>query len=112
MAKRNKKNQIPKNRDIKEMIDQQEQKNIEKIQQPEYKEDITMQDVITQIDKKDQEVKDKRKKEKEQFKKRLQSVFDRKDAQYADELRKRAYLKAIGRIEQKEKEEQEEQEEK
>lgn len=102
MGKRNKKNTIPKNRDIEEMI--------EKIQQPEYKEDITMEEVISQIDKKNEETKNERKKEQEQFKKRLQSTFTRKDAQVADKKRQDDYLKAIGRIEQKEKEEQEEQE--
>lgn len=112
MAKRNKRNIIPKNRDIEEMIEKQGQKSIEELEQSEYKEDITMKDVISQIDKKDQELKDKIQEQKQQFNKRLQSVFNRKDAQYADELRKRAYSKAITRMEEKEQQEQEEQEEK
>lgn len=110
MGKKNKKNIIPKNRDIEEMIEQQEQKRIEKIKQTEYKEDITMEDVISQIDKKEQETKNNIKRRQEQFKKRLQNVFARKDAQVADKKRQDDYLKAIGKIEQKEKEEQEEQE--
>ncbi len=110
MAKKNKKNLIPKNRDIEEMIEKEEQKSIKEIKQPEYKEDITMEDVISQIDQKDQEAKNKRKKEQEQFKKKLQNVYVRKDAQVADKQRQDNYLKAIGRMEQKEKEDQEEQE--
>ncbi|MCI8362017.1 MAG: hypothetical protein HFJ41_02565 [Clostridia bacterium] len=110
MAKKNKKNIIPKNRDIEEIIEKEEQKSIEKIKQTEYKEDITMEDVISQIDKKDQEAKNKRKKQQEQFKKKLQNIYARKDAQVADQKRQDNYLKAIARIEQKEKEDQEEQE--
>lgn len=64
-----------------------------------------MEDVISQIDRKDQELKNKRKEEKEQFKKKLQNVYARKDAQVDEEKRKVNYLKAISRIEQKEQEE-------
>ena len=112
MAKRNKRNRIEKNKDIEEMIEKEEQKSIEKIKQSEYKEDITMQDLISQIDKRDQEAKDARKKEQEQFKKRLQSVYARKDAQVADKKRQEDYLRGIARMEQNKKENQEQQEEK
>lgn len=102
MGRKNKRNIIPKNRDIEEMVEGKEEKRIE---QPEYKEDITMEEVIAQMDKSSQKLKDSRKKEQEQFKKKLQCTYDRKDAQYADELRKRAYSKAITRMEEKEQEE-------
>lgn len=90
MAKKNRRKQIPKNKDIEEM--QETQGKTEEIN--------TMQDVIDLMDKPKRELKAK----KEAMKKRLQQVYARKDAQVAEDKRKEVYQKAVSKIEKQEEE--------
>lgn len=90
MAKKNRRKQIPKNKDIEEM--QEVQGKTEEIN--------TMQDVIDLMDKPKRELKAK----KEAMKKRLQQVYARKDAQVAEDKRKEVYQKAVSKIEKQEEE--------
>lgn len=86
MAKKNKRKQIPKNRDIEEMEANLVKEDLEQIH--------TMQDVIEIMDRPKKELKAK----KEAMKKRLQQVYARKDAQVAEDKRKEVYQKAVSKV--------------
>lgn len=79
---------IPKNRDIEEIVEQEEGKTKKE----------TMEEVIVQMEKREKEFKDRIKCDNMSMNKKLQNVYKRKDAELADEKRKIAYLKAMDKI--------------
>lgn len=100
MAKRNK---IPKNRPISEMMG----KKAKKIE-PE--ETITMEAVIAAMDKKQQEREERKKQERaskkqerKSFGEKIQNMAMRKDNQFAEDKRKEKYLEAVSKVEEKQK---------
>lgn len=102
MKRKSKKIKIPKNRDIKELVEQSE--STEKLD--------TMETVIEMMDKKRQEFKkslevkkeeievEKEEIDKEQIEKIVKNFSNRKDAQNAEYQRKVAYLKAMNKVEE------------
>lgn len=77
------KNKIPKNRPLSEMMQEKE-------------ETITMEDVISAMDKKEQDKKQARK----SFSKKIQNMSKRKDNQFAEDQRKPKLLKAIQKVQE------------
>lgn len=92
--KKNKKIKIQKNRDIEEMIEQEENKNISS---------ITMEDIIYEIDqkkKREEFIKQlKERAEKAELEKKIESHNKRIEAQEHDEIKRIELLKAINKIE-------------
>ena len=84
---------IPKNRDIKELVEQE--KNEGEID--------SMEKVIGHMDKKEQEFRNRIKFDNSSTNKKLQNVYKRKDAQLAEQKRKEKYLKAMNKLEQEER---------
>lgn len=84
-----KKIRIPKNKDIEELIEQEE--NGEKIE--------SIEDIIAQIDYKKQEFKD-RVNVKEEQNKKIKSMCARKDAQVVEEKRRVDLLKGMSKLEE------------
>ena len=99
MGKKSKKIKIPKNKDIEELVEKEE--NTEKIK--------TMKDAMTKIDEKKEGFKERISVEKQNEgkveNKKLQNVYARKDAQVAEQKRRIDLLKAISKIEEKDREE-------
>ena len=85
-----KKNKIPKNRSINEMLGQKQQKIDE--------ETITMEEVIAKMDRKKQEKQEKSKQERKQFNKKIQDMARRKDYRFAEDKRKEQYIKAVNTV--------------
>lgn len=82
-----KKNKIPKNKSINEMLGKNE-----------IKETITMQEVIEKMDKKNKEEQEKAKMVRKQFNKKIQDMARRKDNRLAEDKRKEQYMKAVNKI--------------
>lgn len=79
MGKKNKKMKIPKNKDIEEIVDREERKLKKgEIKKQEFKEKIKVSN------------------------KKIQNVFERKDAQMAETKRKEILMKAINKVQEKE----------
>lgn len=99
MGKKSKKIKIPKNKDIEELVEKEE--NTEKIK--------TTKDAMTKIDEKKEGFKERISVEKQNEakveNKKLQNVYARKDAQVAEQKRRIDLLKAISKIEEKDREE-------
>ena len=95
MGKKRKKIRIPKNKDIEELIEQEE--NGEKIE--------SMEEIIAQIDDKKQEFKDRINAKEEQNKK-IKNMCARKDAQVAEEKRRVDLLKAMSELEESQENEE------
>lgn len=91
-----KKNKIPKNRSINEMLGQKQQKIDE--------ETITMEEVIAKMDRKKQEKQEKSKQERKQFNKKIQDMARRKDNRFAEDKRKEQYIKAVNKIQEEQEE--------
>lgn len=92
MGKKSKRIKIPKNRDIEEFVEQEESKTEIK----------TMEEVITQMEKREKEFRDKIKHDTMLKNKKLQNVYARKDAQLAEQKRKEGYLKVINKLQEQE----------
>lgn len=78
MAKKNKKNRIPKNKDIEELVEQMETEGNLK-ERKEFVQNLKVED--------------------SQIKRRVKNFSDRRDAQIAEEERKQDYLKAMNKLE-------------
>lgn len=79
MAKKNKKNRIPKNKDIEELVEQMETEGNLK-ERKEFVQNLKVED--------------------SQIKRRVKNFSDRRDAQIAEEERKQDYLKAMNKLEE------------
>ena len=93
MAKNNK---IPKNKSINEMLGQKEQKVDE--------ETITMEEVIAKMDREKQEKAKQTKQARKQFNKKIQDMARRKDNRFAEDRRKKQYIKAVNKIQEEQEE--------
>lgn len=91
-----KKNKIPKNKSINEMLGKKEQKIDE--------ETITMEEVIAKMDRKKEEKQEKAKQARKQFNKKVQDMARRKDNRFAEDKRKEQYIKAVNKIQEEQEE--------
>ena len=87
--KKSKRIKIPKNRDIEELLEQDD-----KIE--------TMEEVIEIMDNKEKEFRDRIKLENISINKKIENVYARKDAQIADENRKAEYIRAMNKLQEQE----------
>ncbi len=82
---------IPKNRNIEEIVNTED--------------DITMEEIIRQMDEKEKRKKEENKRDRKSFQKKLQQACTRKDAQLAENKRKEEYQKAVAKIIEQQEEE-------
>ncbi len=85
---------IPKNRDIEELVAQEEENGEKRIE--------SMEDVMEQIQNEEQEFRNRLKYNVQYVDKRFQNMCKRRDAEVKDEKRKEAYLKAMNKLEEQE----------
>lgn len=104
------KNKIPKNKDIEELVEELTEKEKElKIindQRKKFRQSIKFQ---TQVEEKTMEnthIEEISDEEREIINKKVDNVFKRREAQFADEERRNVILKAIAKIEQEDNQEE------
>lgn len=81
------KNKIPKDRPLSEMMGEKE-------------ETITMEEVISKMDQKQQEEKETKQQERKSFNKKIKDMARRKDNQFAEDKRRGKLLKAIQKVQE------------
>lgn len=81
------KNKIPKDRPLSEMIGEKEKA-------------ITMEEVISKMDQKQQEEKETKKQERKSFNKKIKDMARRKDNQFAEDKRRGKLLEAIQKVQE------------